>query len=338
MDSGLNDKKVLNAVAGSGKTSYIINQLSNDNKRILVITYTKANQENLREKVVEKFGNIPNNIFIFGYFEFLLRFIVKPLCPFEVKDICFDVPHFRNRNSFTRDKKMIYSNKMAKYIIEQIPDFTQRINRYFDEVYIDEMQDLASDDFKWMLSLAKLEIPVTLVGDFFQSTFFSSRRGNHLNNLYNDLSLYKRKIEEVGYQFDTTTLIVSHRCTSTVCEFVKNKLGIEIESANTNPSEIGLITNKEEIKNILDKKSMKKLFYQNSKQYKVNSENWGNSKGITFEHVCVVLNETTYKLYLKDKLMDLASITKSKFYVACTRTKGDLLFIRERDIPGDYKL
>jgi DNA helicase II / ATP-dependent DNA helicase PcrA len=338
MDSGLNSKKVLNAVAGSGKTSYIINQLSNDNKRILVITYTKANQENLREKVIEKFGNIPNNIFIFGYFEFLLRFIIKPLCPYAVKDICFEIPHFRNRNPFTKDKKMIYANKMAKYILERIPDFKQRINTYFDEVFIDEMQDLASDDFMWMLSLANLEVPVTLVGDFFQSTFSSSRRGNHLSNLYNDLNLYKSKIEEAGYHFDKTTLVYSHRCTPTVCEFVKNKVGIDIESAKTTPSEIGLITNQEEMKNTMENNGIKKLFYQNSKQYTVNSENWGNSKGITFEHVCVVLNETTYKLYEKNRLMDLASITKSKFYVACTRTKGDLRFIRERDIPVDYKL
>lgn len=338
MDSALKNKKVLNAVAGSGKTTFIINQLSNDNKRILVITYTTANQENLRRRVIGKFGHIPNNIFIFGYFEFLLKFIVKPLCPYIVKEICFEIPHFRNQDPFTKDKKMIYANKVAKYILDNIPDFKQRINTYFDEVFIDEMQDLASDDFLWMLSLANLQIPVTLVGDFFQSTFYSSRRGNNLSNLYNNLNLYKRKIEQSGFHFDSTTLVYSHRCTPTVCEFVKDKIGISIESANASPSEIGLISNQEEMRNILEDKRIKKLFYQNSKRYTVNSENWGNSKGISYEHVCVVLNETTYKLFEKNKLMDLAAITKSKFYVACTRTKGDLRFIRERDIPADYKL
>lgn len=338
MDSKLNNKKVMNAVAGSGKTSYIINQLSDDNKRILIITYTKANQENLRKKVIKKFGNIPNNIFIFGYFEFLLRFVIKPLCPFAVKDICFEPPHFRNKNPFSKDKKMIYSNKMAKYTLENLPDFKQRINRYFDQVYIDEMQDLSSDDFKWMLSLADLEIPVTLVGDFFQSTFSSSTRGNHLKNLYNDVNLYKNLIEDAGYQFDTTTLVYSHRCTPTVCEFIKNEVGIDIESANNNYSEIGLITDQEEIKNTLENNQIKKLFYQNSKLYTVNSENWGNSKGMTFDHVCVVLNEKTFNLYKKNKLMDLASKTRSKFYVACTRTSGDLWFIRGKDVPHDYNL
>lgn len=40
------DKKVIFAVAGSGKTTYIINGLSAD-KRSLIITYTTANYYNI---------------------------------------------------------------------------------------------------------------------------------------------------------------------------------------------------------------------------------------------------------------------------------------------------
>lgn len=339
MDNGLNNKRVLNAVAGSGKTSYIIDQLSLDTKRSLIITYTTANQENLKEKVINKFGYLPSNIFIYGYFEFLLKFIIKPLCPYAVKDICFEIPNFRNPNPFTNNKNRIYANKMAKYIQENLSEFKQRIDRYFDEVYIDEMQDLASDDFKWMLSLSDLQIPVTLVGDFFQSTFASSRRGNHLKNLYKDFSVYKKTVEEAGYYFDTTTLINSYRCTSTVCNFIKEKIGINIESANsTSSSEIRLITEVEEIRRVLENSKIQKLFYQNAKKFDVNGDNWGNSKGMTFNHVCIILNDTTYKKYDKNELSELAPQTLCKFYVACTRTMGDLWFIKEKDIPTDYKV
>lgn len=34
MDNRLNNKTVINAVAGSGKTSYIIDQLSSDGKKV----------------------------------------------------------------------------------------------------------------------------------------------------------------------------------------------------------------------------------------------------------------------------------------------------------------
>ncbi|MED1065788.1 UvrD-helicase domain-containing protein [Bacillus paralicheniformis] len=339
MDRKLNNKIVINAVAGSGKTSYIIDQLSIDTKKILIITYTTANQENLKERVINKFGCRPSNIFIYGYFEFLLRFIIKPLCPYTVRDICFENPqNYRNPNPFTNNKSKIYANRMAKYILENLAGFKNRIERYFDEVYIDEMQDLASDDFKWMLSLSDLDIPVTLVGDFYQFTFASSRRGNHLKNLYKDFSTYKKMIEMAGFKFDETTLIKSHRCTSSVCNFIKERIGIDIESAKNNSSVIRLITEGEEIKKILENKKIKKLFYRDSKKYNVDGDNWGNSKGMTFEHVCIVLNDTTYKKYDKNELNQLAPQTLCKFYVACTRTSGDLFFIKEKDVPIDYKI
>lgn len=336
MDSGINNKRVLNAVAGSGKTSYIVNHLSID-IRSLIITYTTANQKNLKQKVIDKFGFHPPNINIYGYYEFLLNFIIKPLCPYGVKEICFESPNFRNPNPFTSDKKMIYSNRSAKYILDNLPNFKQRMNKYFDEVYIDEMQDLASDDFKWMLSLSELNIPVTLVGDFFQNTFASSRRGNHLKNLYQDYDNYQKMIVESGFEFDTTTLKKSFRCTSTVCNFIKEKIGIDIESDNSDYSELRLITDADDIEQILENDSIKKLFYRISKRYKMNGDNWGNSKGMTFDSVCVVLNDTTYKNFTNDKLNELAPQTMSKFYVACTRTSGDLWFIKEKSIPNNYR-
>lgn len=48
----------------------------------------------------------------------------------------------------------------------------------------------------------------------------------------------------------------------------------------------------------------------------------GDSKGSEYDNVCVVLNPTSYKLFAADLLNELSSQTKSKFYVACTRTRG----------------
>lgn len=57
-----------------------------------------------------------------------------------------------------------------------------------------------------------------------------------------------------------------------------------------------------------------KLFYQNSKLYKGNVENWGNSKGSTYNNVCVVLNQNTYNLYKENNLKDLKMATRNKLY------------------------
>lgn len=72
------DKRVIFAVAGSGKTTYIVDSLSRD-KRSLIVTYTVGNYNNLCRKISEKFnGDWPENIWVMGYFTFLYRFCYKP--------------------------------------------------------------------------------------------------------------------------------------------------------------------------------------------------------------------------------------------------------------------
>ena len=75
------DKRLILAVAGSGKTTYIVNSLSAE-KRSLIITYTDANYENLCRKIAERFnGAWPENVTLMKYFQFLYRFCYKPFRP-----------------------------------------------------------------------------------------------------------------------------------------------------------------------------------------------------------------------------------------------------------------
>lgn len=59
----MNNKKVINAVAGSGKTTLIIDRLDLK-KKTLILTYTTENQNHLKKKIIQKFGSFPNNIFV----------------------------------------------------------------------------------------------------------------------------------------------------------------------------------------------------------------------------------------------------------------------------------
>ena len=57
------DKSVVFAVAGSGKTTRLVAALD-EVRRFLLVTYTEANYNNLRAKVIERFGYMPPNIAI----------------------------------------------------------------------------------------------------------------------------------------------------------------------------------------------------------------------------------------------------------------------------------
>lgn len=73
------------AAAGAGKTTLIIRQATElykrglpDGKKVLIITYTDNNQNNIRQKFLNEYGFVPKNIVILGWFTFLLVYWIRP--------------------------------------------------------------------------------------------------------------------------------------------------------------------------------------------------------------------------------------------------------------------
>ena len=206
-----------------------------------------------------------------------------------------------------------------------------RLEKYFDALYIDEIQDFGGNDFNFIKSFSKLNLKVLFVGDFYQHTFDTSLDGNTNKNLFSDYDNYKKQLSKSGFYVDTELLSKSYRCTSIICDFVTKEIGIDIYShSNCNNSKIIELTNSDEIKKILNCKDTVKLFYKEHHKYSLYSNNWGNSKGLDCYHdVCIILNQKSYKLYKDKKLIDLPPFTKNKLYVACTRSKNNVFFVSE---------
>lgn len=331
------DKQVVHAVAGSGKTSLIIDELTLE-KDIAIITYTTSNQNVLYEKVLNKFGFIPDNIHIFGFWQFIYSFCLVPCLNQKPKGIIYDeeikrANKFRNRKLAYGVNGYIFDNMISKFLFDYSIPYIERINEFFDEVYIDEMQDFDSYDLDWLLSLANTRIKIWLVGDYYQRTYSTSKSGNKSSAIMKNYSSYKDVFEKAGYYFNETLLSNSHRCSPEICDFISEKLGITINSHKENGnSTITFIQEEADILSILADDSIKKLFFKEHYKYRCNSINWGESKGQTYKNICVVLNPESFKLYSKNKLIEMKPTTKSKFYVACTRSLGNIYFIEQKSI------
>lgn len=330
------DKRIILAVAGSGKTTYIINKLCLS-KRHLVLCYTIENYNILRKKIIKKFNYFPPNISLFRLFSFLYSFCYRPLCiGYAKNNLSFYKP-----NTFAPDidstTKQIYHSRLSKVILKEELRYLDRINKYFDSIFIDEAQDFASYDFDWLLSLAETDKSVLAVGDFYQHTFDSSTCGNKNINIYKDKQKYLKKFNN-KFDIDTETLSKSYRCSPSICDFISNNIGIKIESHNTGSSEVVLVEDDYTINSIIENHDIKKLFYKEHYKYSCRSNNWGNCKGSSYTHVCVVLNPETVKAYKGNKLADLKPATRAKFYVACSRTKGNLYFIEQSKITAYKKI
>ena len=87
-------KFLILAVAGSGKTTYLIRRL-NLEQRFLLVTYTRNNYEHLKRSVIKKFGYFPENIKVLKYFQFVYSYCYKPFCDLSnmAKGISFDINH-----------------------------------------------------------------------------------------------------------------------------------------------------------------------------------------------------------------------------------------------------
>ena len=341
------DKKLVLAVAGSGKTTEIINRI-NINDKAIIVTYTDNNYKSIKDRIIRKFNDIPPNIRIYTYFTFLYKFCFAPIKKnLDTKGIEYNqvknrylssnnISYYMNLNS-----KKMYHSRLAKLCNEKlIKDIHNRLEKYFDNIYIDEIQDFSGHDFNFLLSMIKCNCNIFLVGDFFQHTYDTSRDGNVNKNLYSNYNTYINMFRKTipNLLIDSAGFMKSKRCSKEVCSFIKDYLGINIKSFFENSSQVKEIQDKAEIEKIINSDNITKLFYQNSKKYNINNaDNWGNSKGSTYENVCVVLNEKTYKLYLENKLLKLPTITRNKLYVACSRPTNNLYFLNEKELVNYIK-
>lgn len=337
------DKKLILAVAGSGKTSTLL-KIAGTNQRSLIVTYTNSNHNHIINKILEKNNNkIPENITVLTYVKFLYNFCYKPFLSDKIgqKSLTFNKPpcgfmkdtmksYYMNKN------RQLYSNRIAKLILKYKIEgkICDRISEHYDNFMIDEIQDIAGNDFNLILKLINTKCNVYYVGDYHQHTYDTSRDNNVNKNLYNNFEKYITLFKKHKIEIDTKSLDKSYRCGSQISKFVTENLGIEMHSHSqcNKKSAIIRITDKTKIKEIIDNDKIIKLLYRNARLYPGYATTWGKSKGLEFEEdVCVVLNKTTYSSYKKNKLIDLQPSTKNKLYVALTRTTKNVLLITQED-------
>lgn len=335
------DKTVIFAVAGSGKTTHIVNSLSRE-KRSLIITYTIANYENLYKKIIRKFdGEWPNNITLMRYFTFLYGFCYKPFLSDIVKARGIIYEPNPNRYALKSDRKFyitetgyLYSNRISLLleVMHTIDDIKDRISTYFDELIIDEVQDIAGRDFDFLERIMETNVNQLFVGDFYQHTFDTSRDGNVNANLFESKRNYEKRFTDKGFVCDNNTLMNSWRCNPVVCKFVTDNLGIEMYSNRsfTGNEIITMVSEPDQKKLIVDNSDVVKLHYQKAASFGDGHYNWGETKGQDhYNDVCVCMNKTTAKAYSAGELSMLKPATRNKLYVAITRAHGNVYFTNE---------
>lgn len=248
----MSKNKLIIAAAGSGKTTYIINNaLEIKDKNVLITTYTEANSEEIRKKVLDRCGYLPKNITIQTWFSFLLQHGVRPYqssMNVELHDrrINFylsergSTTSYKGRDgktySWSKDKNFyqyyFLSKNNLKICSDTIADFIvtankttkgeviDRISRIYPYIFIDEVQDFAGWELEIIKLLFESKSEVLLVGDPRQVTYLTHHSTKYRK--YRDGKIQdfiKDKCKKDTYEIDTTTLKDTHRNNKAICDF-----------------------------------------------------------------------------------------------------------------------
>ena len=250
----MNNNRLIIAAAGSGKTTFLIHEaMKFRDERVLITTYTEANEEEIKNKFVRKYKCIPSHVTIQTWFSFLIQQGVKPyqgtfnellfqkeikgmiLCngnegkyPIKIKGRTFYHPMNEETNFkmhyFTKSFKL-YSDRLPKFVVKSNDatdgELFSRVSRIYKHIFVDEIQDLAGYDLEILKLLFKTESNIILVGDPRQVTYLTHHEGKYdqyKEGRIKDFIIDKCK-RPIKYTIDETTLNSSHRNNKEICDF-----------------------------------------------------------------------------------------------------------------------
>lgn len=364
------DSKLILAVAGAGKTYKLCHDLD-PNERNLLIAYTHQNLDNIRKELKKRLGKIPKNTHISTFHSFIYQFFILPfeslifnhfnVSRYKTDGITFIDPpkpnipkngsYIYNYRYIKKDKiehylhsKRYYCTRMSKLIMELKDTILERgilrLELFFDNIYIDEFQDFREYDYEILMHLVKAKIPCYLYGDYYQHSVSGiNNSGKPFKKGKNNLS-YNEFIEEIknnGITVDTESLSKSRRCPEEICQFIKEKLDIDIGCNNENNGQVIFLHDEEDIEEVISNEKIVKLVYRDADKYNFPAINWSYSKGDTYDSVCVILTGNLSKIDNENFIPPKSITTFNKLYVALSRTKGDLYLLHKKNFDNYIK-
>lgn len=336
----LNNKTII-ACAGSGKTTQIVEESLNiKNQKILITTYTNENLDQIKEIFIKKTGCIPKNITVQSWFSFLLQEGVRPYQNHmtdqeRVKSIIFlkKISRFHKKENYISTSNDIYSNKVSEFVFECNKKtkglIIKRLERIYDYIFIDELQDFAGYDLCLLENFFNSNIYIVVVGDPRQATFSTNNalknRQYRKSNIYLWLNDKQNRNDVI-----TEELNECYRSNQYICDFADKlfpdlSLTTSKNSCSTKHDGIFFILHNE-VKEYINNYNPTILRYSiKTDTLGFASINIGLSKGRTYNRVLIFPTKPML-CYLKTN--DISKVgDKSKLYVAITRAKYSVAFV-----------
>lgn len=351
--------KLIIAAAGSGKTTHLVEEaLKITEGKVLITTYTEANEQEIAKKFYKLNGYIPENVTIQTWFSFLIQHGVKPY-----QSVIYDgkvnglllVNQKSGLRGYNRAKKpmyfgendtinyyfsksqLIYSDKLAKFVVKA-NELTggmviKRIGKIYSYIFVDEIQDMAGYDLEIIKCLFSLNSDVLLVGDPRQVTYHTHDEAKYKKYTDGNIKEFiKQECSEFSVDIDETTLNKTYRNNKSICKFANSiysnfKPCEYVEHEPTGHDGVFFVS-PSDVDAYLS--AYQPMQLRDTRKTSVNSTypaiNLGESKGLTFQRVLIY---PTSKMldWILDHKKEMKPQSKSKFYVGITRAEHSVAIV-----------
>lgn len=215
------------AVAGSGKTQSIVDACATAKagERILVLTYTSANQQELTERLAAVAGH-RHHVEVSGWFSFLIGHLVRPYLPFAYSGERVRGFDFKSepQQGIANEEWRRYFNNQSEVRKVHLAQLAHRVNnaandapirrleRIYDVIYIDEVQDLCGWDLEVLGLLMASRVQLEMVGDVRQAILVTNSR-ERKNKKYMFMKIWDWfKAQEKAGRMTIDQKCETHRC------------------------------------------------------------------------------------------------------------------------------
>lgn len=359
--------ELLIASAGAGKTTFLVKEALSCKDTVIITTFTEENEREIRRKFLQLNSNIiPSNVTIQTWFSFLIEHGAKPyqgkLTNKKINGLLLvnrkSGKKYINKDGnpvyysedeidnhyFSKDYE-IYSDKLSKFVIkcnECSNGFVfERISAIFQNIFIDEVQDLAGYDLEIIKKLLQTASIIRMVGDPRQVTYhthFSEKYKKYNKGRIQDF--ITNECKKIDCKIDSETLKDSWRNNQMICDFA-NKIfpnypqSKSLQTITTRHDGI-ILVKEEDVEQYLE--DYHPLQLRDSKTKKVYVDyafkNFGEAKGLTCDRVLIYPTKQMLDWILNNKAFENFE-PQCKFYVAVTRAKYSVGIVCENNINTD---
>jgi len=337
------NNKVIVAAAGSGKTTFIVNEaLKNAPKKTLIVTFTNKNREEIEKKIISLHGYIPNYIVVKSWYSFLLADLIRPyqnvIYEERIEGVYFPngpINRYFSKSNikayFLNAKNEVNKDRLSELaeLIAQKSEYKNitRLSELYDYLFIDEVQDMAGYDLEIFDFLMYSPINTLFVGDIRQATY--STNNTIKNKKYRGMNIINYFLERESICKIDQSLNINHRCNQMICDFADSLFTDLVSTVSKNEECTGhdgvFIIHPDHVEQYIYTYNPQCLRYD-ARTLLPKAINFGDSKGLTFDRVLI---KPTAKMeqYLKNGELNLDETTLAKFYVAVTRAKYSVVII-----------